>query len=310
MKKLTNSEVIEKINAYCDYDTSLVDYKNSATKLCLICHQEENGVEHGIFYTTIGHLKQGHGCPKCGMKKRISKRVMSLETFIERARKVHGDKYDYSKVEYKQAHTKVCIICPKHGEFWQTPASHLQGKKCPKCSKPHSKYTKNAFIKKAKEVHGDKYDYSKVEYINSQTKVCIVCPKHGEFWQTPSEHLRKCGCKFCKESYLESEIRIFLIENNINFKYDVRDIEWLKPLTYDFYLPDYNIAIECQGEQHFMPIKHFGGDKMFKKRIEYDIEKYNISKKHNVNLIYYSNFKYDDNIITDKNELLKILKNE
>ena len=246
MKKLTNSEVIEKINAYCDYDTSLVDYKNSATKLCLICHQEENGVEHGIFYTTIGHLKQGHGCPKCGMKKRISKRVMSLETFIERARNVHGDKYDYSKVEYKQA----------------------------------------------------------------QTKVCIICPKHGEFWQTPSEHLRKCGCKFCKESYLESEIRIFLIENNINFKYDVRDIEWLKPLTYDFYLPDYNIAIECQGEQHFMPIKHFGGDKMFKKRIEYDIEKYNISKKHNVNLIYYSNFKYDDNIITDKNELLKILKNE
>ena len=301
MKKLTNSEVIEKINTYCDYDTSLVDYKNSATKLCLICHQEENGVEHGIFCTTIGHLKQGHGCPKCGTKKRISKRVMSLENFIERARNVHGDKYDYSKVEYKQAHTKICIICPKHGEFWQTPASHLQGKKCPKCSKPHSKYTKDAFIKKAKEVHGDKYDYSKVEYINSQTKVCIICPKHGEFWQKPNDHLCGKGCPKCNESHLEKSVEGMLIKEKVKYIYQYKT-QWLGKQSLDFYLPDYNIGIECQGTQHFGVGKWAENDNI----IERDKKKFSLCNDNQVDLIYLidkKNKSYVKEDIIDRNKI-------
>ena len=122
---------------------------------------------------------------------------MNREEFIEKARKVHGDKYDYSKVVYKNAITKVCIICPEHGEFWQEAYSHTKGCKCQACA-GSKKLTTEEFIEKARKVHGDKYDYSKVEYKNNRTPICIICPEHGEFWQLPINHLKGCGCKHCK----------------------------------------------------------------------------------------------------------------
>ena len=111
---------------------------------------------------------------------------MNTKEFIEKAKRIHGDKYDYSKVKYVNNRTKVCIICPEHGEFWQRPTSHLKGCICYRCSqkakaKKQKKSSTNEFIEKAKKIHGDKYDYSKVEYINAKTKVCIICPEHGEF---------------------------------------------------------------------------------------------------------------------------------
>jgi rubrerythrin len=118
------------------------------------------------------------------------------DDFIRSARKVHGDKYDYSKVVYKNNKTDVCIICPIHGEFYQTPNSHLKGRGCPICGGT-KKSTKEDFIIKAKQVHGDKYDYSKVVYVNNQIKVCIICPIHGEFYQTPKNHLSGQGCPKC-----------------------------------------------------------------------------------------------------------------
>lgn len=309
MKKLTTEEVIKEITAKYDYDTSLVDYKNANEKICLICHHKDNeGIEHGKFYVTTGHLRDGHGCPKCGIEKRIDKRKSKIEDFIKKAKHIHGNKYDYSKVKYVNSHTKVCIICPIHGEFWQTPASHLMGRNCPKCSKPCYKYTTEDFVKKAMEVHGDKYNYSKTNYIDAKTKVCIVCPKHGEFWQIPSEHIDGCGCKYCKESHLEGEIRNVLQKNDIKFKYDVRDLEWLKPLTYDFFLPEHNIAIECQGEQHFRIIEHFGGKNDYDKRVERDKRKKILSEKNGIKLLYYSSYKYNNEIITDTNQLIEIIK--
>ena len=309
MKKLTTEEVIKEITAKYDYDTSLVDYKNANEKICLICHHKDNeGIEHGKFYVTTGHLRDGHGCPKCGIEKRIDKRKSKIEDFIKKAKHIHGNKYDYSKVKYVNSHTKVCIICPIHGEFWQTPASHLMGRNCPKCSKPCYKYTTEDFVKKAMEVHGDKYNYSKTNYIDAKTKVCIVCPKHGEFWQIPSEHIDGCGCKYCKESHLEGEIRNVLQKNDIKFKYDVRDLEWLKPLTYDFFLPEHNIAIECQGEQHFRIIEHFGGKNDYDKRVERDKKKKILSEKNGIKLLYYSSYKYNNEIITDTNQLIEIIK--
>lgn len=94
---------------------------------------------------------------------------------------MHGDRYDYSKVDYKKASEKVCIICPEHGEFWQTPNCHWLGQGCPNCNKI-KKLDAESFIKKAIEKHGLIYDYSKVKYINSTTKVEIICPIHGSFW--------------------------------------------------------------------------------------------------------------------------------
>lgn len=151
--------------------------------------------------------------------------MTKTEEFIEKARKVHGDKYDYSKVEYVRAIEKVCITCPVHGEFWQTPSSHLSGNGCRECgrismSQKHSK-NNDWFIEKAKEIHGNKYDYSKVEYVNNSTKVCITCPEHGEFWQTPSNHLKGNGCPKCHiRSRMDTNTFIRKAQFVHGYKYD------------------------------------------------------------------------------------------
>ena len=131
--------------------------------------------------------------------------------FIEKAIKVHGDKYDYSKVNYKNMRTKITIICPIHGEFEQTPDSHIYGNNgCPKCgdvsmvNKRFNKFTTKSFIEKAIKVHGYKYDYSKVNYINNSIKIKIICSIHGEFEQTPVLHLRGSGCPKCGNYLLKN----------------------------------------------------------------------------------------------------------
>ena len=171
-------------------DYSKTEYINSRTKVCIICP------EHGEFWQNANSHLQGNGCEKCGNSKKGQDKKLSKEEFILRARELHGWKYDYSKVVYVNSKTPVCIICPEHGEFWQTPSMHLLGQGCKKCY-GNSKKDTEEFVKKAKEIHGDKYNYSKVEYNGNKNKICIICPEHGEFWQTPNNHLNGCGCKKC-----------------------------------------------------------------------------------------------------------------
>jgi hypothetical protein len=161
------------------YDYSKAIYKNLYTKVCIVCPK------HGEFWQTPNaHIIRKQGCKLCSNEEIANKFKKSTEQFIAEAHKVHGDKYDYSKVEYVNNKTKVCIICHEHGEFWQTPSKHILGQECPKCTVKHkNNQPKNTeqFIAEARKVHGDKYDYSKVEYVNDRTKVCIICPGHGEF---------------------------------------------------------------------------------------------------------------------------------
>ena len=179
------------------YDYSKVDYKGVTTKVKIICP------DHGEFWQTPRvHLK-GCGCPKCGLERQNDATRLTTEEFIIRANKIQGNKYDYSKVEYVDYMTKVCIICPEHGEFWQTPNKHLLGQGCPKCGNT-KKLTLTEFIERSRKIHGDKYDYSKVRYINNGTKVCIICPDHGEFWQTPHNHLIGHGCPKCKNNKISA----------------------------------------------------------------------------------------------------------
>lgn len=235
-----------------------------------------------------------------------------INKFIKKARDVHGDKYDYSKVEYVNNKTKVCIVCPEHGEFWQRPDKHISRKDgCPNCGGT-KKLDRYEFIWKAIQKHGYKYDYRKVEYKTTEENICIICHKHGEFWQTPHNHLSGYGCPICKESKLEKEIRIFLTKENILFE-SQKKFDWLKlsnPLSLDFYLPDYNIAIECQGIQHFKPVNHFGGKIAFINNRAKDISKYNLCKENGIKIIYYSNINlpFFKNIINNVNELLKHIK--
>ena len=117
-------------------------------------------------------------------------KVLTKREFITKAIRIHENKFDYTKVYYKNNYTKVCIICPSHGEFWQRPGDHLVGKACAVCAGTKLKSTIQ-FLQGALKTHGNVYDYSKVDYKNNKTKVIIVCKKHGEFMQRPDSHIQQ-----------------------------------------------------------------------------------------------------------------------
>lgn len=229
------------------YDYSKVDYVNPKTKVCIICS------EHGEFWQKPYNHLNGQGCSKCRYGMLSNKYKKTTEQFIEEAKKIHGDKYDYSKVNYNLCQDKVIIICPKHGEFKQRPLSHIQGQGCPHCYN-ESKIGKyilgnDNFIKKARKVHGDKYDYSRVEYTLTRNKVAMICPIHGEFEQTPEGHLQGKGCPMCGNHLSKAENAIYKYICNFISKDDIirRDRSVLGNLELDIYIPKLKIAIEYNG---------------------------------------------------------------
>ena len=311
LKKLTIEEFLEKAKeVHGDkYNYSKVEYINNSTKVCIICPI------HGEFWQTPNNHLNGKNCPKCSHQSY----KYTLNNFIEKSNKIHNNKYDYSKVEYINNSTKVCIICPIHGEFWQMPKHHLQGYGCKKCAndlnKTNQPSQKNneTFIKEARTIHGDKYEYI-TPYINAKTKITIKCLKCGNiFEQTPHKHINvKHGCPKCNISKMENEITLFLQENKINFEHQKR-FDWLGLQSLDFYLPEYNIAIECQGGQHFTSVEIFGGEKTLKETIERDKRKLRLCEENNVKLLYYSTYnkvKLPNNIIQDKEKLLSNILND
>ncbi len=176
-------------NNFYKYDK--INYVNSKTKVVITCP------EHGDFeQTPSGHIS-GKGCPKCRYIKSPSYIAKKLEKFLKEAKELHGEKYDYFKVNYKDSKTKVIIVCPIHGEFEQTPLDHLRTKGCIKCSNL-ARLTTQDFINRANEIHNYTYDYSKTNYVNMNKPVTIICPVHGEFEQSPRNHLKSsCGCPSC-----------------------------------------------------------------------------------------------------------------
>lgn len=285
MKKLTNNEFIEKAKEIHGetYDYSLVDYVNSRTNVKIVCPT------HGEFNQKPNNHLTGAGCQKCYHESKL----LDKHSFINKAKQIHGNKYDYSKTEYLNSKSKVTIICPIHGDFEQKASGHLSGKGCVKCFNENKLSNTSEFINKTKIVHGDKYDYSKTNYINDRTKVIITCPVHGDFTQKPSNHLQGQGCPKCCESKGEREIRQYLESNGINYipqhKFD--DCKHILKLPFDFYLPKYNTCIEYHGEQHYKPVKYFGGDDRFLKQQKLDLIKETYCKNNQIKLIV---IKYDE----------------
>jgi len=225
------------------YDYSKSKYVDSITKINITCP------DHGSFDQLPSNHMNGQGCSKCGNIK--SKPKYTNLDFINKAKLIHGDRYDYSLVDYIDSKIKVDIICNEHGKFSQIAASHINGKGCLKCSNANklTRYnsTKDEFILKAKDSHGDKYDYSLVDYINSHTKVKIICKLHGEFDQLPYDHIGNNGCSKCTSSVSkqEKEINDFIVLNGLITTTSSMSI--IKPNQLDIYIPSHNLAIEYNG---------------------------------------------------------------
>jgi hypothetical protein len=179
-----------------------VDYINAKSKVLITCPK------HGNFEQQARSHLSGQGCRKCSNLEI----TLSEKEFIEKARKLHGSKYGYDKVQYINGVTKIIITCHVHGDFTQRADSHLQGIGCPDCSPKSIKATTNEFVDKAIEVHGNKYDYSKVNYIGCYEDVIITCPLHGEFRQKPSIHLSGSGCKTCGYEKVRDTLKISCID--------------------------------------------------------------------------------------------------
>lgn len=228
-KRLTTEEFIRRAREIHGdkYDYSKTCYTGYRHKVIIICPI------HGEFTTSAQVHLGGSGCRLC----RNEEQKVGLEDFIARAKRKHNDKYDYSKVKYVNARTKVCITCPIHGEFWQNAGEHLLGSGCPLCfnNRRGKSKLKNTqyFIDKAREIHGDRYDYSKVIYVRSSDKVCIICREHGEFWQTPKKHLKGQGCPKCKNKASVDRIRK-------PFSYFIERATLQHGRKYDYSLCEYN----------------------------------------------------------------------
>ena len=218
------------------YDYSKIDYVNGRQKVVIVCSK------HGDFLQSLESHSRGSGCPKCGVESSRNKQSLNLDKVIERARRVHGDFYDYSLVKYVNTQTPVTIICPKHGNFEQTIANHTGHNKsgCWKCGKERSaekqrgvsreykgkRMTTEEFISRAKIMHGEKYDYSRTVFKGDKIKVEIGCPIHGFFWQDPRNHTHKGGCGYCAGRRLTHDMYLQKVKELHGDVYDYSRIKY------------------------------------------------------------------------------------
>lgn len=199
-KRLTQEEYLSKAReVHGDkYDYSKTQYTRWNKHVTITCPT------HGDFEQKAFKHTSGKGCHPCGMMQQRD----TFEDFVRKARATHGDYFSYPDQEYSNNKQHVTIVCPNHGPFRQKVSNHLNGYKCIKCS-----YRSNTeeFVAKAVKLHGDKYDYSKVDYATIYDKVEISCRTHGAFMQAPNAHLSGSGCPSCSKSGYDS--------NKIGFVY-------------------------------------------------------------------------------------------
>lgn len=363
------------------YDYSLVRYVDTKSNIKIICKI------HGLFEQRADVHLIGRGCKRCNRNKYLGEKFKDKgKDFIRKSKELHGDLYDYSQVKYVTCSAKVIIICKKHGKFLQDPSNHMIGRGCRKCGTELGNVKKTCtteeFIKKSREIHGNRYDYSKVKYEAYYKKVIIICKDHGEFLQTPNLHLKGSNCKVCackvagkknilqqdkalsklkkiygdtfiydkfvwngtfgssilicvthgdfevsgervfygircpkcQRSCIESKIGNWLDLNNIKYIEQFSDVSCRSKykLRFDFMLPDFKTIIEYDGEQHFHPVKQFGGEETYRQLIIKDEIKNQWAKNNGYKLlrISYINKKYIDKILRNYLEKNKNGKNK
>jgi len=303
-----NMIISEAVKIFGDlYDYSLVKDSSPNDKIQIICK------EHGIFTKTPHeHIVLQKGCPFCAREKHKKK----VNEFIvdSNLKNRHLEIID----DYKSMGEKImfkCLIC---GYKWMAAPSKIQcGNGCPKCNKK-VKPTTNELIERFNKIHGNKYiyDVNNIEstIYNSNYKINIKCPIHGNFNQSYYLHLNGCGCPTCSESKLEREMRLTLEENKIEYKtqHVINGLKNVLPLKLDFFIPQKNIAIECQGKFHFEIINGLGGKQGFDSQHKNDIIKQQFCKDNNIQLLYFTKEKQDtflgDKCFHNVNDIIDILK--
>ena len=260
-KKLTTEQFIERSKHVhgCKFTYDRTIYTNSSSPVIITC------IVHGdITVNPNNHINNKSGCIHCsGLAKKTT------HDFIHELQKQHGDAFTYDRTNYINDSTPVVITCKHHGDFSPIPSNILRGSGCPRCAVASSadrlRKPIDQFIAEATNVHAGKYDYSLVEYVNSVTKIKIICPTHGLFTQTPTAHIsQRCGCPMCSSSKGELAIEQWLIKQNIVYikQHTFPDCRDKGVLRFDFFLPEHNVLIEYNGIQHYrnVPLIKYSND--------------------------------------------------
>lgn len=308
-KRLKDIEVLNKIKEIHGdrYEYPDFIYKNNSTKFRIVCSF------HGEFFKSYDkHINRKQGCPKCVEEKKFKPLKKSGDVnillsrytplhekqtfFISKCEKVHNNKYSYPNTVFTNSKSKIKIECPIHGEFIQLARLHLSGSECPLCNKEKKRYnqlTNEEYINKCILKHGNRYDYSKTNYTRTLDNVIIICKEHGEFVQRASHHLSGSGCPNCNNQTLEPKLfnklkETFHNEVLINWGKET----WLGRQHFDIYFPEYKIAIEYQGGQHFKP-NSIHGIKGYEVSVRNDNLKRQKCLDNNCILLYFTYIKKD-----------------
>jgi very-short-patch-repair endonuclease len=355
------------------WDYTLVEYIDVVTPVNILCKVQG----HGVFQQTPnGHLSHRNGCIKC------LDWVTNTEDFITKAISIHGNLYNYENTVWINAVSKVKIGCNIHGEFEQSPNNHLQRQGCEKCARRMWIFSTEDFIRESKKVHGDEYDYSLSVYTKMLEPLTITCKIHGNFSQSPSNHITHCqgcyecgrnrainsrrktldefieeskqshalpydysritpetyvnrstpveiGCLTCNEYFLQRPydhlsgsgcifcrnkteliIHNFLIEHNVKVcrgkSFD--DCRNIKPLPFDFFLEEYNILLESDGDQHLKYVPRYHKKVSLNERQETDFKKMNYAFKKGLTVIRIYQMDVYNNSYDWKTDLLNHIK--
>lgn len=302
-KKLTLEEFKEKVrianNNRYTYD-KVTEYNGNKSYIIVTCPI------HGDFTLRADAHLRGVGCKKCAIEKSRKERMFSFDEFKKKAEEIHKNKDGsprYKYLNYNGMDNDVDIICPIHGKFTMKAKNHIHLKNgCRYCFKTPKK-TLEQFKDELIKILGDKYILDNIVYKNAKTKVELICRKHGSFKALPRDLLQGKGCLYCRESKLERKTAMIL--DSLSIKYErFKKFDWLKlnkysSMSFDFYIPKFNLAIECQGIQHFTTngTNYNKDGKIF----ERDETKYRILNEHNLNILYVMLDKYDiDKVLNDE----------
>ena len=282
----------------------MVKYTKSDVLVDIICHKiGKDGKEHGLYKITPNSYLNGARCHKCKNEQISERQLLQQDDVIKKLEEVYKDRpwYDFSNTTYLGWSKNISIFCHakdkdgnEHGVFTVNAGHALgRGDGCRKCKyeqlSRNSAFTTEECIEKARLVHGDKWIYDETVYNGYDVKCTIICPKHGEFWQTPDSHLQGSGCPSCshRKSDAENEITSFLMERLGEDKVFTRKrgiISKMKEI--DIYLPTKRIGIEYDGCRWHT--EQFGKDKY------YHLSKTESCAKSGISLIHVFEDEYID----------------